>query len=38
MGYGFLDPIPKVLVYVALTAWVLGMTGLLRRLARALRR
>ena len=38
MGYGFLDPIPEVLVYVALTAWVLGMAGLLRRLVRAIRR
>ena len=37
MGYGFLDPIPEVLVFVALTAWVLGMAGLLRRLLRALR-
>ena len=36
MGYGFLHPIPEVLVYVALTAWVLGMAGLLRRIARAL--
>lgn len=37
MGYGFLDPIPEVLVYVALTAWTLGMAGLLRRVAGALR-
>lgn len=38
MGYGFLDPIPEVLVYVALTAWVLGMVGLLRRIRAGLRR
>jgi tellurite resistance protein TehA-like permease len=37
MGYGFLDPIPEVLVYVALTAWTLGMAGLLRRVTGALR-
>ncbi len=37
MGYHFLDPIPKVLVYVALIAWGLGMTGLLRRIFRAIR-
>lgn len=37
MGYGFLDPIPEVLVYVALTAWVLGMAGLGRRIAQAAR-
>ncbi|MDP5306235.1 D-Ala-D-Ala carboxypeptidase family metallohydrolase [Paracoccus sp. 2205BS29-5] len=35
---GFLDPIPEVLVYVALTAWVLGMVGLLRRIRAGLRR
>jgi hypothetical protein len=35
MGYGFLDPIPEVLVYVALTAWVLGMAGLGRRIVQA---
>lgn len=32
MGYGFFDPIPEVLVYVALAAWVLAMAGLLRRI------
>ena len=32
MGYNFLDPVPQVLVYVALAAWVLAMFGLLRRL------
>jgi tellurite resistance protein TehA-like permease len=37
MGYGFLDPIPEVLVYVALVAWTLGMVGLLRRVTGALR-
>ncbi|WP_416797687.1 tellurite resistance/C4-dicarboxylate transporter family protein [Ciceribacter azotifigens] len=36
MGYGFLDPVPKVLVFVALAAWLLGMVGLLRRVSRAL--
>lgn len=35
MGYGFLDPVPEVLVYVALAAWVLGMAGLGLRIARA---
>jgi tellurite resistance protein TehA-like permease len=38
MGYGFLDPIPEALVFVALAAWSLGMAGLLRRLVRAMRR
>lgn len=37
MGYGFLHPIPEVLVFVALTAWMLGMAGLLRQIVRALR-
>lgn len=37
MGYGFLDPVPGVLVYVALVAWTLGMAGLGRRIARDLR-
>src|SRR5690606_13344834 len=37
MAYGFLDPIPRVLVFVALTAWVLGMAGLVRRVTGALR-
>lgn len=36
MGYGFLDPVPTVLVLVALSAWLLGMAGLLRRIGRAL--
>jgi hypothetical protein len=35
MGYGFFDPIPEVLVYVALAAWVLAMAGLLRRIVQA---
>lgn len=35
MGYNFLDPIPEVLVYIALTAWLLAMGGLLRRLMTA---
>ena len=35
MGYGFLDSVPEVLVYVALAAWVLGMAGLGRRIVRA---
>ena len=33
MGYAFLDPIPAVLVFVALVAWALGIAGLLRRIA-----
>jgi tellurite resistance protein TehA-like permease len=37
MGYGFLDPIPEALVFVALTAWLLGMAGLLRRIGRSVR-
>ena len=32
MGYGFLDPIPSVLVFVALLAWSLAMLGLARRI------
>ena len=32
MGYGFLDPLPDVLIYVALSAWALATFGLLRRL------
>ncbi len=36
MGYGFLDPVPEVLVFVALAAWILAAAGLLRRIARAL--
>ena len=36
MQYGFLDSIPRVLVIVALTAWVLAMIGLLRRIVRGL--
>lgn len=36
MGFGFLEPIPATLVFVALIAWVLEMVGLLRRVARAL--
>jgi tellurite resistance protein TehA-like permease len=31
MGYGFLDPIPSVLVFVALITWLLAMLGLIRR-------
>jgi tellurite resistance protein TehA-like permease len=37
MGHGFLDPVPEVLVYVALGAWMLGLAGLLRSLFRAWR-
>ncbi len=37
MGYGFLDPVPRVLVFVALAAWGLGMIGLIRRILRPLR-
>ncbi|MBN9310298.1 tellurite resistance/C4-dicarboxylate transporter family protein [Devosia sp.] len=37
MGYGFLNLIPEVLVFVALAAWVLAMAGLARRLLGALR-
>lgn len=38
MGYGFLDPIPEVLIFIAIAiaAWVLGMVGLMRRIARTL--
>lgn len=32
MGYNFLDPVPHVLVYVALLGWILAILGLLRRL------
>jgi hypothetical protein len=32
MGYGFLDPVPGVLVYIALAAWILGVIGLARQL------
>ena len=32
MGYDFLDPVPRVMVYVALSAWMLAIIGLLRRL------
>lgn len=31
MGYGFLDPVPQIIVFIALFAWILGMFGLLRR-------
>jgi tellurite resistance protein TehA-like permease len=37
MSYGFLDPIPRVLVFVALAAWVLAFAGLLRRFLHGLR-
>ncbi|MBN9348650.1 MAG: hypothetical protein J0I48_21010 [Devosia sp.] len=37
MGYGFLDLIPKVLVFVALAAWTLAIVGLARRILGALR-
>lgn len=36
MGYGFLDQVPRMLVFVALAVWVLGMGGLLRRIGRSL--
>lgn len=32
MGCNFLDPVPQVLVYIALAAWILAFAGLLRRL------
>lgn len=32
MGYGFLDPVPGILVFVALGAWILAIAGLLRRI------
>lgn len=32
MGYGFLDPVPGVLIFVALAAWILGVIGLARQL------
>jgi tellurite resistance protein TehA-like permease len=32
MEYNFLDPVPQVMVYVALSAWLLAIIGLLRRL------
>lgn len=35
MGYGFLVPLCLVGIVVALTAWLLAMTGLLRQIARA---
>jgi hypothetical protein len=34
MGYGFLDPVPGVLIFVALAAWSLGAIGLARQLVR----
>lgn len=37
MGYGFLAPVPEVLVFVALAAWTLGMAGFLRRVVRVMR-
>lgn len=37
MQYGFLDPIPKMLIVVAIVAWVLAMAGLLRQIWRGLR-
>jgi tellurite resistance protein TehA-like permease len=36
MGYNFLDPIPQVMVYIALLGWLLAMVGLLRRLGSSL--
>jgi tellurite resistance protein TehA-like permease len=35
MGYGFLDPIPAVMVFVALGSWGLAILGLARRVARS---
>jgi tellurite resistance protein TehA-like permease len=32
MGYRFLDPVPQVVVFIALGAWLLGIAGLLRRM------
>lgn len=37
MQYGFLDPVPHVLVFVALGVWVLAMSGLLLQIWRGLR-
>ncbi|WP_417806348.1 tellurite resistance/C4-dicarboxylate transporter family protein [Thioclava sp.] len=37
MEYGFLDPLPKLLIFVALLAWLLAMAGLARRIYDALR-
>lgn len=37
MDYGFLDPIPHVLVFVALAAWILAIVGLVLRILGALR-
>ena len=34
MSYGFLDPVPGVLIIVALAAWLLATFGLARRLVR----
>ena len=34
MGYGFLDPVPGTIVFIALAAWLLAAIGLVRRLAR----
>jgi tellurite resistance protein TehA-like permease len=32
MSYGFLDPLPGTLVFIALATWILGVIGLARRL------
>lgn len=37
-GVGFLDLIPRILIYVALLAWVLTLAGLVRHLGRTLLR
>lgn len=37
MGYDVLEMIPRILVFVALAAWVLGIAGLLRRIGQAFR-
>ncbi len=37
MGYGFLKPIPHVMIYIALLGWLLAMVGLLRRLGSSFR-
>lgn len=34
MGYEFLKPIAHIVVFVALAAWLLGMAGMVRRIAR----
>lgn len=37
MQYGFLDPVPMTLIFVALVVWILAMAGLLRQIWRGLK-